>query len=180
MIRNKIFIFEGIDLTGKTEIAKAFANGFRLSYFKNEKEHVYFADQDSKRTNFLLALEYEGPFLVTLLEQVQLKNGIVIDRSIPSEYVYSCAFQRATNTALLWELDARLASLGATIIYCSKRDIQFDSAHAEVAQVAEVLIHEYEDYLIRTQMKVIRVDTTSEKLKTELLQIAKQIGEDRL
>ena len=177
MANNKIFIFEGIDLTGKTEIAKAFAQGFHLSYFKNEKEHVYFAKQDSRHTNFMLALEYEGPFLVALLEQVQLMNGIVIDRSIPSEFAYSYAFQRPSNAELLWKLDSRLALLGATIIYCTKQRIVFDDTHAEVAIRAKNILAGYAKYFERTQMPVVAIDTTSESLKDELLQIYRQLEE---
>jgi thymidylate kinase len=116
---NKIIIFEGPDRCGKSEIGTALAKHLGLSYFKNHAEHDNFSNE-----NFLSTAFTEAFYLLDMLKQVEFKeNGIILDRHIPSEWVYAKTFERETSEALVFKVDEELAKLGAVIIYCYKDHI---------------------------------------------------------
>lgn len=164
---NKIIIMEGADVTGKSEIGSALANQFGLAYFKNLAEHQSFSDLTFSQTAFV-----EANYLLCLLKQVEIKeNGIVLDRHIPSEYVYSKVFERETNEDEIWEIDRQLAELGAVIVYCYKDEYKdFDDEVIKFERI-EQLKDTYQEYFNKTNMPVLQLNTTDENLERELNEI---------
>lgn len=162
---------EGADRTGKTEIGMALANEYNLSYFKNSNEMNNF-----KQSNFYNTVFVEGFYIVDLLKQASFKeNGIIFDRSIPSEWVYANVFKRKTAEDLIWKLDDDLASLHATIIYCYKT--QYNNYDDEVIDETKIkyIKQYYEQYFEKTKMHVISIDTTDEDLDREIKELKEQI-----
>lgn len=170
---NKIIIFEGPDRCGKTEIGKALANKLKLSYFKNSYEHSNFSNNGFISTAFV-----EANFLLDLLNQVDFKeNGLILDRNIPSEWVYSKVFNRETKEELIFEIDKKLADLGAIIIYCYKDKYEnFDDEVIELEKI-EKLKNKYIEYLELSKIPSLILNTTDENLEKQLNEIYKWIND---
>lgn len=166
---NKIILFEGPDLCGKTEIGKELSKQLKLSYFKNNTEHDNFRNNTFLQTAFV-----EAYYLIDMLNQVEFKeNGIILDRHIPSEYVYSKVYDRPTHEESIWKIDEILAGFGATIIYCTKTHYKnFDDEVITLDKI-EHIKYFYEEYFAKTKMPVIRLDTTDENLEREISDIKK-------
>lgn len=169
---NKIIIFEGPDLCGKTEIGKELSKQYKLSYFKNNCEHENF-----RNNNFLGTAFVEAFYLLDMLKQVEFKeNGIILDRHIPSEYVYSKVYDRITHEESIWKIDEELADLGATIIYCTKTHYKDFNDEVITLDKIEHIKYFYEEYFTKTKMNVIRLDTTDENLEREISDIKKGLA----
>lgn len=160
----RVFIMEGPDSCGKTEIGKELANVYNMSYFKNIREHKNFISN-----NFINSAFVEAFYAINLLKQVQFKeNGIIFDRHIPSEYVYSKVFNRETNEEVIWHIDDELANLGAVTIYCYKDFYNtYNDSLIELSRIEE-LKREYENYLIQTSMDFCRLNTDDENLSRQI------------
>ena len=150
----------GWDSTGKTEIAKTLAYTFGMTYFKNKNEGLRFDPSEDPR----LAFKYETQLMFNVLEQFSYTNRLVLDRSIPSEFAYAKALNRPYDEDLIWYYDEKFAKLGAKIIYCYKTEHKnFSDEHVDIS-LKEAVVANYEEYLARTKMKYVKVDTTSEDL----------------
>jgi len=114
--KQQIIILDGPDMTGKTQIGKELSKRLKIPYFKNENEGRAFK-YDIERY-FITMLRYSDPFFVSYLKQTGA--SVILDRSYPSEYVYSKVFRRATDIECLKKLDANYAELGAKIIICCR------------------------------------------------------------
>lgn len=110
MKKQQIFIFEGIDMVGKTTIAKQFANVIGVPYYCE-----YHRDKWYDHTIDIL---YAEEARIQMLEQIGF--SVVLDRSYPSEYAYAKAYRRPLFEHRIYELDHRYSLLGAKIIYCYK------------------------------------------------------------
>lgn len=165
MIRN-IIVFIGFDRTGKSEISQALARVFDWTYFKNRNEGLRFDPNENSK----LAFKYETQYMCNILEQFRL-NGVVLDRSIPCEYAYAKALNRDFDEELVWYYDEKFANLGAKLIYCYKTTFDsFEDEHVKIDLKSPVEKY-YEEYLTRTKMRSVRVDTTSHDLVQEFAQI---------
>lgn len=164
---NQIIIFEGPDGVGKTEIGKALAKQRDLSYFKNHSEHHNFTNKKFADTAFV-----EASYLISLLQQVKFsENGIILDRHMPSEWVYSQVFNRQTDREAIWKYDQQFSMLGAVIVYCFKDYYkEYDDEiidHHHIEQIKEL----YEEYFQQTEMPVLHLNTTDHNLGNQLDEI---------
>lgn len=168
----RILLFEGPDRCGKTEIGSALARNLNITYFKNKSEHENFINEDT-----LVKFKIETQYLLQQLKGLEYKNnGIVLDRHFPSEYVYSKVYKRKTDEDLIWHFDNEFAKLGTVLIYCYKSEYKYFSDEIikleEIGKIRDV----YEnDYLKKTKMQVISIDTSDEDLDTQLTTIFKKI-----
>ena len=108
-----IIIWEGPDMTGKTNISKEFCRLTKLQYFKNQSERASFDDDPDYFRN---CLKFGVPYQLSLLEQVDC--NISFDRHYPTEWVYSMVFARETYPEILRQVDERFAALDALIVIC--------------------------------------------------------------
>lgn len=167
-----IIIFEGVDNTGKTSIAKALANRYYLSYFKNESQDVFFRN-NSREFAFI-----EANYLFNLMRQTHLaKEPLILDRHMPSEFVYSKVYNRPLDLDRIFHVDKKLSKLNAGIIYCYKDSFEdFEDKFVDKTHLNK-LKEAYEEYFEKTAMKVLRLNTTNEDLETQLSEIKKFMKE---
>lgn len=161
-----IIIFEGADETGKTNIAEKLAKLHGFSYFKNHQEHKNFTSDSFKNTAFI-----EAGYLIDLLKQINIPNGIILDRHMPSEWVYSKVYDRETNDSAIWEVDKQLANLNAVMIYCYKQHYEkFDDEIIKFDDI-ENIKSKYQEYLKHTKIPTLQLETTDENLDREVAEI---------
>ena len=165
--KQKIIIFDGVDRCGKTEIALALSNELRIPYFKNHLEKKYW----DSTNGFANALKYDQPYFLQFLEQTGY--SVIIDRSYPSEYVYSQIYNRQTDFSLITEIDRRFAKLDTFIV------VPYRDDYSNVRKTDELisedkfdLIHEkYKEFCQFTRCKTLRLNVDDEDLKRELKMI---------
>lgn len=159
-LKSRIIIFEGVDMCGKTSIAQALSAITLIPYFKGRKEHSRFFEENREKSYI------EAFFLIDFLDQTGY--SAIIDRFHISEYVYSITYGRHIDTDKLNMIDDLLLKLGAVIIYCYKDNITgFYDELVEVEKIKK-LKAEYNIYLDRTQMPVLKLNTESENLDSQV------------
>jgi hypothetical protein len=160
-MRQKIIIFEGVDMCGKTHIAQALSTVMRIPYFKGRKEHSRFFEQ-SREKSYIEAFF----FLIDFLEQT--KYSAIIDRFHASEYVYSRVYGRPVDVDKLNKIDELLTKIGGVIIYCYKDDMFGFYDEIVEKEKIEFLKNKYWDWTENTNMPVLRLNTESEDLNAQL------------
>ena len=115
--KQAVIIFEGPDMTGKTNIALNLSSAIKAPYFKNKNEFTSF---EGDKDYFRNVLKYGVPYLLDYIKQTE--SGAIFDRQYPTEWVYSRAFKRETYPEILKIVDEAFASLGTKIILCSRSD----------------------------------------------------------
>jgi len=162
----KIIIYDGPDRVGKTEQAKELSRILGIPYFKNNDEHKYFLTDPSY---FLNAIRYVDTYFTSFLESTLTQ--VVLDRSWPSEWIYSQAFNRNTDLSVLRELDLRHAQLGTVIVipqrtsYEGKLD-QYDSINEKINEINDL----YTEFKKWTTCDVISINVDDENLQREMIE----------
>jgi hypothetical protein len=173
--KQHVIIFDGPDMCGKTEMANELSKVIQAPYFKNESEWEYFENDPSYFRNALL---YGDTFFYSYLQQCSA--SVILDRSYPSEWVYSKAFMRVTNEKVLKEIDKKAYSVNAKIIipyrttYEGLED-QFSSITPKRLKEIEGLYRKFSEWSLCDTL-LLNVD--SEDLKEEMPQIIKFINKD--
>lgn len=148
----KIIIFEGHDMTGKTEIAKALSDELEIPYFKNNQE--YERNYDSSA-----ALKYQATFTQNLLEATG--QSIIFDRFWPSEAVYSKVLGRPTYQDILGRLDCQLSRMNSIILILEKNEEDYieDTHNMIEIEKYNALKREYYDFhqISHTRSQIINV-----------------------
>lgn len=168
-MKQKIIILEGCDGTGKTEIGKELSKWINIPYFKNNKEHLHFFDEDLTRYRFLDQL-----YIYEFLKQTGY--SVIVDRAFPSDIVYTNVFrpnEELINT--LYDIDEKFSNLDTTILYCYKQN---NSTNDEIINSDKYkdITFEYERYLQNTKCRVMKLDTTDEDLHREMNEILNRGG----
>ena len=166
----QIFIMEGVDMTGKTEIAAALSKRFMAKPYKCTNEW-------NLQLDFFTAIVYTTEPLVQFLEQTGC--SVIFDRFHISEQVYSKTYGRVTLPEMNTDHDERLAKMGAIIIYCYrdpktwKRDMHNITDFSKYPLICD----NYEYYLKQTKCHVIRLDVTDENLERQVNELQTKIIE---
>jgi len=161
MNKQRIIIFEGHDMVGKTEIATELGKRLNIKKYKNNKEQSRWQDK-------LVSLMYGMDEIVQLLEQVGF--DIIIDRFHGSEFAYSKVFNRFTSKEKIADIDERLAKMDCLIVYCfkdSKAYLEDDQDIVRVDQYDKLKVA-YEHFLTETKCEYIRLNTTDENLDKQV------------
>jgi thymidylate kinase len=164
----RIIIFDGPDMCGKTEMAQALSARLSIPYFKNENEWAFFEEDPSYFKN---AVTYGDPYFASYLRQTGA--SVIMDRWYPSEWVYSQVFGRETNADALTVVDEWMAQLGAVIIipwrnsYDGLKD-QFKSVTAKKMAEIEAV---YKAFNAWTNCRVFWLNVDDENLDRELDEI---------
>lgn len=160
-----IIIFEGHDQAGKTTIAKEVANQLRLPYFKVKRDNHNWNPADNLK------------YLTEGIQQVlDLKEtSLVIDRWHASDYMYSKLFNRGCDYDLVWNIDKRMADLGALIVICYKDPEHYlhddeDEEFVNESQYSEMTQY-YREFATKTKCKVIFINTSDQDLRDQTRRI---------
>lgn len=172
----KIIILEGPDQCGKTEIGNKLSELLKIPYFKNDNERQGFKDD---KDYFINMLKYSDPFFLSYLRQS--KSNVILDRSFPSEYVYSKAFNRETDIESLKWVDEQYANLNALIIICYRTKYTLDDdlcpkrLNAKKLEEIDALYKEFANTF--TKCKVMFLNVDDENLSREISDIIQFIKE---
>ena len=168
ILKQRVIIFDGPDMCGKTEMAQALSERLNIPYFKNENEWAFFEDDPAYFKN---AATYGDPYFASYLRQTHA--SVIMDRWYPSEWVYSQVFDRETDPAAMTRVDEWVAAMGAVIIipwrksYAGLKD-QFESV--TVKKMAEIEAV-YKAFTAWTKCEVFWLNVDDENLERELTEI---------
>jgi thymidylate kinase len=160
----KIIIVDGPDGCGKTEISKAISQKLGIPYYKFAGERKFW-----EQGNFLDVLHHWDPARFDLFDQCGY--SIVMDRSYPSEWVYSLVFGRETDKLMLEHIDDWAARLKTTIIIPQRRDYSKNRDDDLVPNDKLQQIHDvYSEFFWWTRCHTIKmfVDDLDNDLEKEL------------
>lgn len=138
MMRQRIYIFDSPDGTGKTEIAKGLSWRIDVPYFKMTTEH-----ENWRKGTFKEALRFDQTYIAEFLRQT--RYDAILDRAYPAEWVYSRVFKRDTDELVLHKVDKQFADLGTTIIIPLRQD--YSSSRPDEVVPREKLRELHDAYL---------------------------------
>lgn len=159
---NDIIIFEGHDMSGKTTIAKALANQTGLPYFKIERDNKWW-DPD---TNLKYTTEEISKFLA------KTNMRVILDRWVPSDYVYSKLFNRHIDFDRIFKIDKILAKTKTLIVLCykDKYAFQIDEKDKDLVgpDVYNKMTNLYFEYAKKSECNIFKLNTSDENLTKQL------------
>ena len=162
-----VIVIDGPDGCGKTHIGKELARITGIPYFKNVDEHKYFLKDPSY---FIHAIRYVDTFFTSYLEASGA--SVILDRSFPSEWVYSRVLGRKTDMDVLRELDERHARLGTKIIIPYRTDYtkvqdDYDVVNKNIRQLHDT----YMEFARWTKCSHMLLNVDDEDLRREVSDI---------
>jgi hypothetical protein len=178
--KQRVLMFCGPDMCGKTQIAKKLSEVTDIPYFKATSEHDSFISSRttmSKRDLFLNQLRYADPRVFDVLKQAGW--SIIFDRAFPCEFAYSRAFGRETDVNMLRHMDEMWASIGATVVLCHRSSYKgiVDDLDPSIKEEALTRIHDhYMEFVRWTKCKVLLLNVDDEDLVREVNDILGFMG----
>jgi len=160
---------EGVDMTGKTQIAAELSRQLGIPVFKNSGE--WFTDLRDP-SYFKNLLTYGATFLADFL--CQTRASAIMDRNYASEWVYSRYFNRDTNDEVLRKVDEKFAEAGGKIVICRRKSYNGirDDLHSYIdSHALEGLDSLYAEFERWTRCEVLTVWVDDENLERETLEI---------
>jgi hypothetical protein len=166
----QVVIFVGPDRCGKTNIINRISAVTGIPKFKASNEHDIFVN---KQSMFIDALRYSDFRTIDLLKQVGF--SVLFDRQYPCEWVYSKFFKRFTDLEALEKLDAQFASIGAKIVFCTRRSFDgiVDDLNPKLAgDNLQEISRLYDEFCSTfTKCKTLKVFVDDEDIERELDEI---------
>jgi len=160
---------EGVDMTGKTQIAAELSRQLGIPVFKNSGE--WFTDLRDP-SYFKNLLTYGATFLADFL--CQTRASAIMDRNYASEWVYSRYFNRDTSDEVLRRVDEKFAEAGGKIVICRRKSYNGirDDLHSYIdSHALEGLDSLYAEFERWTRCEVLTVWVDDENLERETLEI---------
>ena len=166
--KQKIIIFDGPDMCGKTEMAQELSSRLGIPYFKNEGEWDFF-EKDPKY--FANCVRYGATFFCSFLRQSGY--SVIMDRGHHSEWVYSQVFDRETNLSALTAVDKAFAALGAVVIvpFRTSYDGLVDQFEAVTPKRLREIDKKYKKIQEWTACEVFFINVDDEDLEREMTDI---------
>jgi len=160
-----VVLFDGSDKVGKTEMAKELSMRLCIPYFKNESEWNAFSNDKSY---FVNALKYGDPYFYNFLKMTGVST--ILDRSYPSEWVYSNVYGRLTDYEALQHIDSLAASIGVKIIipYRTSYEGFHDDMHDIDSQSMQKISNMYAEFIKWTRCETLHLCVDSEDLDWEM------------
>jgi len=168
--KNNIIIFDGVDNSGKTTIAKELSSRLGIPYFSYKRPDDL-TDKNVSDAN-MLALDY----IYRLLDSIDA--SIIIDRAHPSEYVYG-PLLRGTPIGHTKMIDKLAAKIGAKIIICSKEKLTAKTNERLTESQLKSADMGFKYFIEETVCETLELDTTDEDLNSQLRKIVDFIIDDR-
>jgi thymidylate kinase len=165
-MKQSIIIFDGPDMVGKTQMARALANQLKIPYFKNSAEALFGKLPIDYYVN---ASQYIDTYMPGFLSATG--QSIIFDRNYPSEYAYPRVFNRPQDMRTLFVIDEAHAKLGTKIIipYRSSYAGIRDNVHSTItSQKLMQLDKIYAEFVEWTQCKVLHLNVDDQNLTREL------------
>lgn len=176
MKRSIILSCEGVDMTGKTQIAQELSRQLNVPYFKNTNEWSTDLKSPSYFKNLLI---YGGTFLVDFIHQT--RHSVILDRHYPSEWVYSRFFNRDTDENVIRKIDEKFAEAGGKIILCRRKSydgIQ-DDLHSYIdSKVLTSLDQLYDEFSKWSKCEILTVWVDDENLEREIQEIMEWLNRE--
>lgn len=163
--KSRIIIFEGVDKSGKSSIAKALSPLLNIPYYKNSRER-----NQKRRGETKLMTQYAVPYLLDFLEQVP--SNFIMDRNWPSEWCYGQVENRDIDLEQIREVDDWFAqSFETAIIICYKTKYYASDFVDEMTKFERVpqLVEKYHEFAGWTHVaNILQLDTTTFDLDQQL------------
>ena len=166
----RIILFEGPDMTGKTQMAQALSAELSIPYWKCEREWTAFKGDPAY---FRRTVRYGDEYFLSYLRAS--KASIVKDRGFPSEWVYARALGRESDDAAVMHIDESYAALGAVIVlsrrssYAGLADDLFPSdLDSEQLTRIDAL---YAEFAAWTKCRIVNINVDDQNLERELAEI---------
>jgi thymidylate kinase len=161
-----VIILEGHDKSGKSTIAKALSAELNIPIFKAKREKYWW----DPMVNILYFVEGIMQFIE------QSGTSVILDRWVPSDFVYSTLFKRDISFTKIWDIDSRLADLDALLVVCYKTKEAFveDEEDADFITMADYdkMTDLYREYCTLTNMnKVLFIDTSDKNITEQIKKI---------
>lgn len=163
-MKNKqtIIIFEGHDKSGKSTIAKELSKRIEVPIFKVVRDN-YKWDPD-------INLKYLTEGVTQFIEQSG--TSIILDRWHPSDFMYNCLFNRENPTKKIFDIDERLAKLGALIVVCYKSEHAYEVDEEDKDFVNPTMYTDmtnlYRVFSRHTKCRVLFINTTNQDLEEQI------------
>jgi thymidylate kinase len=160
-----VVLFDGSDKVGKTEMARELSKRLNIPYFKNESEWNAFSNDPSYFKN---ALRYGDPYFYNFLKKTG--TSVILDRSYPSEWVYSNVYNRSTDVEALNHVDSLAASMGVKIIipYRTSYEGLHDDMHDIDAKQMQKISDTYADFIKWTRCDTLHMCIDAEDIDWEM------------
>jgi thymidylate kinase len=169
-----IIALVGPDKCGKTEIANELSAKLKIPLFKANTEKGKFRNGD----DFINEMRYADPRTIDLLRQTGY--SLILDRAWPCEWVYSRAFNRATDEAATRQSDIDYADLGAIVIICHRTSyaglVDEDAPEKLVEPMLQKLHSLYEKFAQQSKCRVMFLNVDDENLEREVSDILSFLG----
>ena len=150
----KIIILEGIDKSGKSFIGKLFQSVFGIPYYHGERSP---ASREELKTRSFEVAKIEMMQMYDILKQTGI--SIIIDRWHLSELVYGKVYGRQIDENFIWDMDEKLADLGAVIVYVSAPlevlKIRWNREKLIDFEEVKNIIDQYEKSIKKSKCKII-------------------------
>ena len=168
MNKQHVIIFDGPDRCGKSEMSKKLSLTLGIPYFKNESEWNAFSNDKEYFSN---AMKYGDDFFYRFLRDTGV--SCVLDRSYPSEWVYSKVYNRKTHEDSLEWVDQLASSIGVKIIipYRSSYEGLRDDMHDIDDKHLQKIHEKYVEFLGWTKCSVLHLCVDDENLDREISDI---------
>jgi len=162
-MNQQVIIFEGHDRSGKSTIAKALGEELGIPIYK--------AQRDKHWWDPMVNISYFTEGITQFIEQTGI--SVILDRWMPSDYMYSKLFDRDISYRKIFELDERFAKMNAKLIICYKDPDKyivdtedFEFVKPEMYTEMTRLYHEYAE---QSKIKnIIFLNTSSQILEKQL------------
>jgi len=168
----RVVIFDGPDMCGKTNIAKALSGQLDIPYFKNIDEHKYFL---TDKAYFCNAIRYVDTYFTSYLQASGA--SVILDRAWPSEWIYSQALNRCTFMDVINELDTKHAAMGTKIVIPFRTDYSMVKDDYDVINENIQKIHDlYMAFAEWSKCDTLLINVDDENLDRELAEINAFLG----
>lgn len=165
----RIVIFEGPDGCGKTNMAAELSRMTSIPTFKNRGEWDNFEKPDDY---FVKCMRF-GDFGYFSQFLKQTGTSVILDRSWPSEAVYSRVLGRKTDHGVIDALDDIYSLMGTKIVIATRScyDEVIDQFASIDADVLKRLHDEYLEFAAWTKCDSLVLNVDDEDLGREMAQI---------
>lgn len=167
-----LLIFEEVDKSGKTTLAKRLSEELSLPYIK--LKNISIEDDESISKDVSIATHSQLETLTQLYEKGVIKDAI-LDRFHGSEFVYSKIFNRQYPTEYLADIDSRLSKFNDVLLIRTVCDYpnlvkRWEKEHLLHKNLLKPLINLYDEFYSWTKLQIIEINSTfDEELSFALL-----------
>lgn len=163
MSKQKIIILEGHDRSGKSHIAKALSKELAIPIYK--------AHRDKHWWDPIINIHYFTEAVTQFIEQTGI--SVILDRWMPSDYMYSTLFKRDISFNKIFELDARFAKMNALLVICFKNEDKYivDTEDFEFVnpKMYTQMTELYTEYCKQSKIKnILFLNTSDENINSQI------------